>query len=102
MTTPKLGTIALDLTCVECGRSPRAGETWVRPPAPAAGIRASNSETRTPGRDATPALPGATPYTRTGGVIESSECRNQGGLDTPALSVWTFELGAKLAAASSR
>jgi hypothetical protein len=22
------GTIALDLTCAECGRSPRAGETW--------------------------------------------------------------------------
>jgi hypothetical protein len=22
------GTIALDLTCAECGRSPRPGETW--------------------------------------------------------------------------
>ena len=25
---PEPGTIALDLTCAECGRSPRAGETW--------------------------------------------------------------------------
>jgi hypothetical protein len=25
---PEAGTIALDLTCVECGRSPEAGETW--------------------------------------------------------------------------
>jgi ribosomal protein L44E len=25
---PEPGTIALDLTCPECGRSPRAGETW--------------------------------------------------------------------------
>src|SRR5512132_3165324 len=38
----------------------------------------------------TPCFPGATPYPRTGGVIESSECRNQGGLDTPALKRLTF------------
>jgi len=25
---PEPGTIALDPTCPECGRSPRAGETW--------------------------------------------------------------------------
>ena len=25
---PEPETIALDLTCSECGRSPRAGETW--------------------------------------------------------------------------
>jgi ribosomal protein L44E len=25
---PEPGTIALDFTCPECGRSPRAGETW--------------------------------------------------------------------------
>jgi hypothetical protein len=25
---PDPGTIALNLTCPECGRSPRAGETW--------------------------------------------------------------------------
>jgi hypothetical protein len=25
---PDPETIALDLTCAECGRSPRAGETW--------------------------------------------------------------------------
>jgi hypothetical protein len=25
---PDPGTIALNLTCAECGRSPRAGETW--------------------------------------------------------------------------
>jgi hypothetical protein len=25
---PEPGTIALDLTCAECGRSPRGGETW--------------------------------------------------------------------------
>jgi hypothetical protein len=25
---PEPGTIALTLTCPECGRSPRAGETW--------------------------------------------------------------------------
>ena len=25
---PEPGTLALDLTCAECGRSPRAGETW--------------------------------------------------------------------------
>jgi hypothetical protein len=25
---PEPGTIALDLTCAECGRSPRAGEVW--------------------------------------------------------------------------
>jgi len=25
---PEPGTNALDLTCAECGRSPRAGETW--------------------------------------------------------------------------
>jgi ribosomal protein L44E len=25
---PKPGTIALDLTCAECGRSPDAGEVW--------------------------------------------------------------------------
>jgi ribosomal protein L44E len=27
-TTPKTETIALDLTCAECGRSPRRGEVW--------------------------------------------------------------------------
>jgi hypothetical protein len=25
---PESETIALDVTCAECGRSPRAGETW--------------------------------------------------------------------------
>jgi ribosomal protein L44E len=25
---PEPETVALDLTCAECGRSPRAGETW--------------------------------------------------------------------------
>ncbi len=25
---PEPGTIALDLTCAECGRSPQPGETW--------------------------------------------------------------------------
>jgi beta-lactamase superfamily II metal-dependent hydrolase len=25
---PELGTIALDLTCADCGRSPRPSETW--------------------------------------------------------------------------
>ena len=25
---PEPGTIALDLACAECGRPPRAGETW--------------------------------------------------------------------------
>ena len=25
---PEPGTIAVDLTCAECGHSPRAGETW--------------------------------------------------------------------------
>jgi hypothetical protein len=25
---PEPGTIALDITCAECGRSSRAGETW--------------------------------------------------------------------------
>ena len=25
---PEPGTIAFDLTCTECGQSPRGGETW--------------------------------------------------------------------------
>jgi hypothetical protein len=25
---PELGTLALDLACAECARSPRAGELW--------------------------------------------------------------------------
>jgi hypothetical protein len=25
---PEAETVALDLACAECGRSPRAGETW--------------------------------------------------------------------------
>jgi DNA-directed RNA polymerase subunit RPC12/RpoP len=28
-TVPELEAIALDLTCAECGRSPRAGETFL-------------------------------------------------------------------------
>jgi hypothetical protein len=28
VSTPETETIALDLTCTECGSSPRAGETW--------------------------------------------------------------------------
>jgi hypothetical protein len=28
LSVPEPGTIALDLTCAECGRSPRADEVW--------------------------------------------------------------------------
>jgi hypothetical protein len=28
LSVPQPETMALDLTCAECGRSPRAGETW--------------------------------------------------------------------------
>jgi hypothetical protein len=28
LSVPEVDTVALDLTCAECGRSPRADETW--------------------------------------------------------------------------